>query len=189
MGLCWKKMRSSEGWKWTYLFINCIYLYYFLYNTKKCSWHFTDVHRGCEVNCFGTVLLRPLCINISQTRNKVHPLTNSQSKWARSKKAVGEEMSCRPGIHAVVKKYHSSYRKVFFCFLQTPALWYFVFCLQSFFLCPISTSNGWRVTQGEWREWDWRRWCPQRHLERKRHRNPKLNETDLINWLLLTQLF
>lgn len=34
MGLCWKKMRSSEGWKWTYLFINYIYLYYFCMTPK-----------------------------------------------------------------------------------------------------------------------------------------------------------
>lgn len=106
------------------------------------------MHRGREVNCFGTVLFRPLCINISPIRNKVHPLTNSQSKWAQSKRAVGEEMSCMAAISAVVKDYHSSYRKAFFascrllpcdilCLANSPCV-----------LFPQAVGEGWPKESG-----------------------------------------
>lgn len=103
------------------------------------------------MNCFGTILFRPFCINISQIRNKVHPLTNSQSKWAQSKRAVGEEMSCMAAISAVVKDYHSSYRKAFFASCRL--LPCDILCLanspSSCVLFPQAVGEGWPKESGE----------------------------------------
>lgn len=119
-------------------------------------WHqkvFLALQR-CAQRMWGELLwhyfIRPLCINISPIRNKVHPLTNSQSKWAQSKRAVGEEMSCMAAISAVVKDYHSSYRKAFFASCRL--LPCDILCLanspSSCVLFPLGVGEGWPKESG-----------------------------------------